>query len=63
MDKVLPIIIICSVGIAFAIGYIVFVIVNTFRSKYGKRGKQGKRRNEFEIDEDSLTIRLGKKRR
>lgn len=54
MDKILPIIIICSIGIAAALGYIVYVIVGSFRSK------RGKRRNEFEIDEDSLTIKLGK---
>lgn len=56
MNEVLPIIIICSVGIAAAIGYIIFVIINSFRSK------RGKRLNEFEIDEDSLTIKLGRKR-
>ena len=58
MDKVLPIIIICSVGIAAALSYIVYVIVNCFRARRGK-----KRRNEFEIDEDSLTIRLGKRKK
>lgn len=56
MDKVLPIIIVCSVGIACAIAYIVFLIVSSFRSR------RGKRRNEFEIDEDTLTIKLGKKK-
>lgn len=55
MDKVLPIIIICSLGIAAALGYIVYAIVNAYRVK------RGKRRNEFEIDEDSLTIKLGRK--
>lgn len=57
MDKVLPIIIICSLGIAAALGYIVYAIVNAYRAK------RGKRRNEFEIDEDSLTIKLGRKRK
>lgn len=55
MDKVLPLIVICSIGIAAAIGYIVYLIVAAFRTKSGKR------RNEFEIDEDSLTIKLGRK--
>ena len=57
MEKVLPIIIICSIGIAAALGYIVYLIVSFFRAK------RGKRRNEFEIDEDSLTIKLGRKRK
>lgn len=56
MDKVLPVIIVCSLGIAGALGYIAYLIVSAFRTK------RGKRRNEFEIDEDSLTIRLGKKK-
>ena len=58
MDKVIPIIVICSVGIAFALGYIVFVVVRSFTAKRGRRP-----RNEFEIDEDSLTIKLGKRRK
>lgn len=57
MDKVLPVIIVCSLGIAFALGYIVYLIVISFRTK------RGKRRNEFEIDEDSLVIKLGRKRK
>ena len=57
MDKVLPIIIICSLGIAFALGYIAYLVVNSFRVK------RGKRRNEFEIDEDTLIIKLGRKRK
>lgn len=56
MDKVLPIIIICSIGIAAALGYIVYVIVVALRAKRGKRS------NEFEIDEDSLTIKPGRRR-
>ena len=56
MDKVLPIIIICSLGIAVALGYIVSVIVRAVLRKRGKRP------NEFEIDEDTLTIHLRKKK-
>lgn len=55
MDKVIPIIVICSIGIAASIGYVAYLLINSFREK------RGKRRNEFEIDEDSLTIRLGHK--
>lgn len=57
MDKVLPVIIICSIGIAAAIGYIVYLIVNAVRVKKGKRP------NEFEIDEDTLTIKLGRRKK
>lgn len=57
MDKVLPIIIICGVGIAVTIGYIIFVIARAISFKRGKRP------NEFEIDDDTLTIRLGKRRK
>lgn len=56
MEKVLPVIIICSIGIAAAIGYIAYLIVISLRPK------RTKRRNEFEIDEDSLTIKLGKRK-
>ncbi len=59
MDKVLPIIIICSVGIALALTYIGFVVVRACFFK----NKRPKRRNEFEIEEDSLTIRLGRRKR
>lgn len=59
MDKVLPIIIICSVGIALAVAYIVFVAVRALT-----RGRGGKRpRNEFEIDDDTLVVKLGKRRK
>ncbi len=56
MKKVLPIIIICSVGIAVALGYIVFIAVKTLIKKRGKRP-----RNEFEIEDDTLTIHLRKR--
>lgn len=56
MDKVLPIIIICGVGIAVTVGYIIFVIVRAVSFKRGKRP------NEFEIDDDTLTIHLRKKK-
>jgi len=56
MNKVLPIIIICSVGIAAALGYIVFIAVKTLINKRGKRP-----RNEFEIEDDTLTIHLHKR--
>lgn len=58
MLKVLPIIIICSVGIAAALGYIIFVAVKAVCNRRKKL-----RRNEFEIDDDTLIIRLGKKRK
>lgn len=57
MNEVLPVIIICAVGIAAAIAYIVFLIVKTFRRIPRKK------RNEFEIEDDTLIIKLGRKRK
>lgn len=59
MDKVLPIVIICGVGIVLAFAYIVFVLIRAFmRGRHG-----GKPRNEFETDDDTLIVKLGKRRK
>lgn len=58
MDKVIPVIVVCSVGIAAALGYIAFVIVRSIMTKHGARP-----RNEFEIEDDTLVIKLGRKRK
>lgn len=60
MDKVIPIIVVCGIGIAAAIAYIVFVIVRAFSSR---RDGACRPLNEFEIDEDTLIIKLGKHRK
>lgn len=55
MEKVLPVIIVCSVGIVACLVYIVVVCVKA------KRGSL--RKKEFEIEEDVLVIKLGKNKR
>ena len=59
MDKVLPIVIICGVGIGLAFAYIVFVLVRALM----QRRNGDNPRNEFEIDDNTLTVKLGKKRK
>lgn len=59
MSKVIPVIVVCSVGIAVALGYIVFVAVRSVLA----RSKSAYKPNEFEIDEDTLTIKLGRRRK
>ena len=58
MNKVLPIIIICSVGIAVCLAYIVWLCVQALRVNPPKRHTR-----EFEIEDDVLTIRLGKRKK
>lgn len=59
MNKVLPVIIICAVGIALCLGYIVYLCVMSFR----RRMPRERKRNEFEIEDDTLIIKLGKKKK
>ena len=54
MNKVLPIIIVCGVGIGLCFAYIVFLCVRAVRAN-----PPTKRKHEFEIDEDVLTVKLG----
>ena len=58
MDKVLPIIIVCGVGIALCLAYIVLLCVRAVR-----RNPPVRRTREFEIEEDVLTVKLGKRNR
>ena len=53
MEKVLPVIIICGLGILACLAYIVAVCVKAIRHSPRKR--------EFEIEEDVLVIKLGKR--
>lgn len=53
MGKILPIIIVCGVGILACLGYIVAVCVRAIM-------RRRKRIHEFEIEEDVLVIKLGK---
>lgn len=57
MEQAIPIIVICSVGMAVCLAYLIYALIKALRNK-GKFRK----RNTFEIDEDSLTIKLGKKK-
>lgn len=54
MKQVLPIIIVCGVGIVACLVYIVAVSVKAIRRNPRKR--------EFEIEEDVLVIKLGKRK-
>ena len=55
MEQVLPIIIVCGVGIVACLAYIVAVSVKALRRSPRKR--------EFEIEEDVLVIQLGKRKK
>ena len=57
MNKVLPIIIVCGVGIALCLGYILFLCVKALRAN-----PPTKRKHEFEIEEDVLTVKLGRRK-
>lgn len=62
MKQVLPVIIICSVGILACLAYIVYVVVRALRRKPPKP-RTNKNRNEFEIEDDTLIIKLGRKKK
>ncbi|MCH5153352.1 MAG: hypothetical protein J1F68_05305 [Clostridiales bacterium] len=53
MEKILPVVIVCGVGIVACLVYIAVVSVKAIRRSPRKR--------EFEIEEDVLVIKLGKK--
>ena len=55
MEKILPVIIVCGVGIVACLAYIVAVSVKAIH-------RRPKRSREFEIEEDVLVIKLGKKK-
>ena len=57
MEKVLPIIIVCGVGITLCVAYIVFLCVKALRANPHVRHK-----HEFEIEDDVLTVKLGKRK-
>ena len=56
MKQVLPVIIICAVGIALCLAYIVALCVKALNRRPPKK-------HEFEIEENVLTIKLGKRKR
>ncbi len=54
MKTVLPIVIVCGVGIAVCVVYIISLCVKAIRNR-------PPRKREFEIEEDVLTVKLGKR--
>ncbi len=57
MDKILPIIIICSVGIAVCVALLVAMLCKKILLFVRRR----RQKEEFDIDESTLTVRLDKK--
>ena len=56
MKTALPIVIVCGIGIVACIAYIVSVCVKSIR-------KLPRRKHEFEIEEDVLTVKLDKRKK
>ena len=56
MEKVLPVVIVCGVGIAVCLAYIVAISVKAVR-------RRPPRKREFEIEEDVLVVKLGKRKK
>ncbi|MCM1289163.1 MAG: hypothetical protein NC183_01710 [Corallococcus sp.] len=56
MGGVLPVIIVCSIGIAACFGFLGYVLVQYLRKKYSC-----KKRIEYDLDDKTLTIKLDKK--
>lgn len=57
MDKILPIIIICSVGIAVCIALLIAILCKKTLLLVRRR----RQKEVFDIDESTLTVRLEKK--
>ena len=53
MEKILPVLIVCGIGIVVSLVYIVVVCAKAIR-------RRPRRSREFEIEEDVLVIKLGK---
>ena len=56
MKQILPIIVICGIGIVACLAYIIALCVKSIR-------RRPPRKREFEIEEDVLTIILGNRRK
>ncbi len=56
MEKILPIIIICSVGLAVCAALLIVILIKHLRTRRKNGGKE-----EFDMDDNTLTVRLGKK--
>ncbi len=56
MKEVLPIVIICCVGIVFCVGYLVYLLIKRCFPKKKRKVEY------FDLDTDTLTIKLGNKK-
>ena len=56
MEKILPVIIVCGVGIVACLGYIAAVSIKAVC-------RRPRHKREFEIEEDVLVIKLGKRKK
>lgn len=52
MDKVMPIVAICAVGLAACVGYLLFVTVRALRRRFGKE------KETFELEDNTLVVDL-----
>lgn len=52
MDKVMPIVAICAVGLAVCVGYLLFVAVRALRRRFGKE------KETFELEDNTLVVDL-----
>ena len=57
MDKVMPIVAICAVGLAACVGYLLFVAVRTLRRRFGKE------KETFDLEDDTLVVDLNEYKR
>ena len=56
MDGVLPVIIVCAVGIAACFSFLGYLFVQYFKKRF-----YHKKKVEYDLDERTLTIKLDKK--
>ena len=56
MDGVLPIIIVCAVGLAACFSFLGYVLVQYLRKRFFR-----KKNVEYDLDDKTLTIKLDKK--
>lgn len=52
VDKVMPIVAICAVGLAACVGYLLFVAVCALRRRFGKE------KETFELEDNTLVVDL-----
>ncbi|CCZ95280.1 unknown [Corallococcus sp. CAG:1435] len=55
MGNVLPIVIICSVGLAACFGFLTYTLVRFVKQKFCRS-----KHEEFDLDDDTYTVQVGK---